>query len=311
MQMRAHRYVGMTIVSAFVLAGLWPGSLLAQSTSADQSIGFAQRQVTRKPCDATAYHRLGDAYIQKARESGDVTYFDLAERALRKALELAPRYGDAARHLAFVLYSRHDFDGAAREAPRGGGAVPGGARDVPELLPGAGRAGPGPRRPAPVRAGDRALQARARRHPAARLRRRARRRVRADRALRRGAETVRPCRVHRPPERDQQGHLQPRARLLLRRPRYEARAGARPGQEGARGPEGRVRLRRPGLGPAEERFPPGGPRRHHGGPEARNAGRAAVLPRRDDPSRARRRRADPALPRARAGHESALPPLPL
>src|SRR5256885_3751984 len=110
--------LGMTILSAFVLAGLWPGSLLAQSTSADQSIGFAQRQVTRKPYDATAYHRLGDAYIQKARESGDVTYFDLAERALRKALELAPRYSDAARHLAFVLYSRHDFDGAAREAQR-------------------------------------------------------------------------------------------------------------------------------------------------------------------------------------------------
>ncbi len=118
MQMRAHRYVGMTILSAFVLAGLWPGSLLAQSTSADRSIGLVQRQVTRKPYDATAYYRLGDAYIQKARESGDVTYFDLAERALRKALELAPRYSDAARHLAFVLYSRHDFDGAAREAQR-------------------------------------------------------------------------------------------------------------------------------------------------------------------------------------------------
>src|SRR3989475_6135215 len=116
--MRAHRYVGVTILSAFVLAGLWPGSLLAQSTSADRSIGLVQRQVTRKPYDATAYHRLGDAYIHKARESGDVTYFDLAERALGKALELAPRYGDAARHLAFVLYSRHDFDGAAREAQR-------------------------------------------------------------------------------------------------------------------------------------------------------------------------------------------------
>src|SRR5712691_6420827 len=118
MQTRVHRYVGMTILSAFVLAGLWPGSLLAQSTSADRSIGLVQRQVTRKPYDATAYYRLGDAYIQKARESGDVTYFDLAEQALGKALELAPRYSDAARHLAFVLYSRHDFDGAAREAQR-------------------------------------------------------------------------------------------------------------------------------------------------------------------------------------------------
>src|SRR5437667_11846364 len=105
--MRAHRYVGVTILSAFVLAGLWPGSLLAQSTSADRSIGLVQRQVTRKPYDATAYHRLGDAYIQKARESGDVTYFDLAERALRKALELAPRYGYAARHSALFLSCVH------------------------------------------------------------------------------------------------------------------------------------------------------------------------------------------------------------
>src|SRR2546427_13234316 len=116
--MRAHRYVGVTILSAFVLAGLWPGSLLAQSTSADRSIGLVQRQATRKPYDATAYHRLGDAYIQKPRESGDVTYFDLAQRPPRNALELAPRHADAARHLAFVLYSRPDFDGAARGPQR-------------------------------------------------------------------------------------------------------------------------------------------------------------------------------------------------
>src|SRR5207245_1436582 len=75
MQMRAHRYVGVTILSAFVLAGLWPGSLLAQSTSADQSIGFAQRQVTRKPYDATAYHRLGDAYLEVGKyEAARETY---------------------------------------------------------------------------------------------------------------------------------------------------------------------------------------------------------------------------------------------
>src|SRR2546429_548792 len=68
MQMRAHRYVGMTIVSAFVLAGLWPGSLLAQSTSADRSIDLV-------PTDAHALGVLGDAYLEVGKyEAARETY---------------------------------------------------------------------------------------------------------------------------------------------------------------------------------------------------------------------------------------------
>src|SRR5262249_11236339 len=50
--------------------------------------------------------------------SGDMTFFTLAEQALGAALAIDPEYGDARRHLAFVLYSRHDFAGAAHEAVR-------------------------------------------------------------------------------------------------------------------------------------------------------------------------------------------------
>jgi hypothetical protein len=56
-----------------------------------------------------AYHRLGDAYVQKARETGDLSYLTLAEKALRRALEIAPGNAGAARHLARVFSTRHEF----------------------------------------------------------------------------------------------------------------------------------------------------------------------------------------------------------
>jgi tetratricopeptide (TPR) repeat protein len=106
------------VIAAILLWGVWPASAAAPGPNPDRAIAQAQWMVTRNPRDARAYHRLGDAYIQKARESGDITYFRLAEDALRKALGIEPQYGDAARHLAYALYSRHDFEGAIAEARR-------------------------------------------------------------------------------------------------------------------------------------------------------------------------------------------------
>ena len=116
--MRTPRYMGVLIVSALCLLGLWPGSLLAQGTTVDRTILRYQQMLQRNPGDARTYYRLGDAYIQKARESGDVTYFNLAEQALRKALEIAPQHSGAARHLAYVFYSRHAFEEAAVQAAK-------------------------------------------------------------------------------------------------------------------------------------------------------------------------------------------------
>src|SRR4029450_13222059 len=70
----------------------------------------------RNSRDATVYYRLGDAYMQKARENGDIAYINLAEKALQKCLEIAPAHSGAARHLAYAMYMRHGFDEAARQA---------------------------------------------------------------------------------------------------------------------------------------------------------------------------------------------------
>ena len=100
----------------FAAAG--PATAAAGELSADRAVQAGQRRVSRYPASAGAHYRLGDAYVLKSRESGDPAYLDLAERALRRALELAPNHAGAIRHLAYVHSARHDFVEAEREARR-------------------------------------------------------------------------------------------------------------------------------------------------------------------------------------------------
>jgi len=110
------RTLAVLFASTLILTMLAPAPLGAQSASPDRIILLQQRRLQRNPYDAASYFRLGDAYIQKARETGDMSYFDLAEGALTKSIELAPGNGGAVRHLAFVFASRHDFEQAATRA---------------------------------------------------------------------------------------------------------------------------------------------------------------------------------------------------
>src|SRR5437763_3553165 len=96
-------------------------------SATDQLIVFSQAKVTEDPDDYSNYSRLGGAYIQKARESGDLTYYDLAEKALNRALELDPTHQDSAPilvQLATVHFSEHRFADALREANRAAGLEP-------------------------------------------------------------------------------------------------------------------------------------------------------------------------------------------
>lgn len=116
--MQALRYIGMPIVVALLSLGVPSSPLWAQSATSDQAILRYQRLLQRNSRDATVYYRLGDAYIQKARESGDLTYINLAEKALQKCLEIAPEHSGATRHLAYAMYMRHAFDEATVQAKK-------------------------------------------------------------------------------------------------------------------------------------------------------------------------------------------------
>jgi len=116
--MNMQRSLVTTIVAVLLALGLTPHLAWTQPTAADQAIGRNQRLLQRNSRDATVYYRLGDAYLQKARETGDITYIDLAEKTLQKCLEIAPQLGGAARHLAYAMYMRHGFAEAAMQAQR-------------------------------------------------------------------------------------------------------------------------------------------------------------------------------------------------
>ena len=98
------------VVFSFFAAVSW-----ATEASLDRDIVLMQTILKQRP-DPEIYYRLGDLYVQKGRQTGDITYFNLAGNSLGEALKLLPSLEPAHRHLAFVLYSLHDFAGAAREA---------------------------------------------------------------------------------------------------------------------------------------------------------------------------------------------------
>ena len=113
-----HAHASISVSVLLVSAWLAAVPLWAHASEADRAIVLAQRQLKRHAHAPTAYWYLADAYIQKARESGDLSYYERAEQALRRALDLAPGHSGVIRHLAYVLSARHDFQAAATEAAK-------------------------------------------------------------------------------------------------------------------------------------------------------------------------------------------------
>lgn len=84
----------------------------ANRPDANTAIVFWQGRVAQNPNSFLDYTLLAEAYARKARETGDVSYYQRAEAALRRALEINPGYIQASAALSNVLFSMHNFEGA-------------------------------------------------------------------------------------------------------------------------------------------------------------------------------------------------------
>jgi tetratricopeptide (TPR) repeat protein len=97
-----------------------------RSTSeTDRQIQTLQDQVKQAPGDYTGYDGLGYAFLQKARETGDIAYYDLAEQTLNMAIALVPqdfRAADPLVHMASVYMGEHRFSDALAFAQKATGA---------------------------------------------------------------------------------------------------------------------------------------------------------------------------------------------
>ncbi|MDP9236202.1 MAG: tetratricopeptide repeat protein [Chloroflexota bacterium] len=80
------------------------------SSKADQQIAFLQARVARDPLDYPDLNALAIAYLQRARETGDVSELTRADNALARSLAIRPDDNyDALALSASLDITRHDF----------------------------------------------------------------------------------------------------------------------------------------------------------------------------------------------------------
>jgi hypothetical protein len=94
---------------------------LDPTSETDKQSETLQDHVKDAPGDYAGYDGLGSAFFQKARETGDIAYYDLAEQTLKQALDLAPqdfRAADPLVHMALVYMGDHRFSDALAYAQK-------------------------------------------------------------------------------------------------------------------------------------------------------------------------------------------------
>src|SRR3954447_14612884 len=85
------------------------GSVAVASDATERTIEEMQARIAASKQDYQAYGNLGLAFLQKARETNDPTYYTQAEQAFNAALVLQPNYYDAIAGFGSLELSRHEF----------------------------------------------------------------------------------------------------------------------------------------------------------------------------------------------------------
>ena len=88
--------------------------IVSPSASTDMRIKGFQALVKSKPNDSRGYDFLGDAYLQKVRETGDASFYTRADSVYTKALQLNPRDPAAVTGAGTLALARHDFRAGLR-----------------------------------------------------------------------------------------------------------------------------------------------------------------------------------------------------
>ena len=110
-----------TPVSTVIFPPVPVALLIPAPTGTERVLRSMQTKVQSNPRDPVAYSSLGAAFFQRARETGDVEDFQLAEQALNKSLELVnadfsaePAYAT----MAAVCMGEHRFSDAITYAQK-------------------------------------------------------------------------------------------------------------------------------------------------------------------------------------------------
>jgi tetratricopeptide (TPR) repeat protein len=106
------------------------GGSFADARATDSRIATLQDAARGGSAGPATYAALGDAYLQKARETFDPSYYARAETALREALRRDPRDAGALTAMGSLANARHDFAAGLRFGERAHAAAPAAAKPL-------------------------------------------------------------------------------------------------------------------------------------------------------------------------------------
>ena len=90
----------------------------APPRNTEEQVKSLQRQIRADPSNARGYAALGDAYLQRTRETGDFAFYTRAERSFREAFRRDPDSTQAIVGEATLALARHDFREGLRQGER-------------------------------------------------------------------------------------------------------------------------------------------------------------------------------------------------
>ena len=98
---------------AIVLLVLTPSTGQGQTASAaERRIAAAERRIAAMPQSPDGYNDLALGLTQRARDTADPAFYDRAEEAVRRSLELKPGNLEGRKMLVWALLGKHQFAAA-------------------------------------------------------------------------------------------------------------------------------------------------------------------------------------------------------
>jgi tetratricopeptide (TPR) repeat protein len=87
------------------------GALVSPGASSDAQIAALERNLADNSDNVQLYAALGNAYLQKVRETGDPALYARAENAFRQGLRRDPQDAGGLTGMGALALARHDFEG--------------------------------------------------------------------------------------------------------------------------------------------------------------------------------------------------------
>jgi tetratricopeptide (TPR) repeat protein len=100
---------GFAVLSLFMVPMIHAQAPLKTATPAQQKIAWAEAAIKAHPDRSQPYNDLAVGCVSRVRETADTSYYDQAEAALRKSLELTPGNLEGQKAQVMILLGRGEF----------------------------------------------------------------------------------------------------------------------------------------------------------------------------------------------------------